>query len=268
MVMRTAIPVLILVSLVFSACSDGFLSPAKGTAPVSLSATFTTQGTPASLGKGFGILTADSIEIDSAVVVFSHIEFESEIHESDSVSEFESEMEVTFKGPFVVHVRNSEPVTFTSQILPAATYNSIKLKIHRLSNDDHHYDSDDSQHRYMPSQSTPFVGSSIRVWGRVRNNGVWQAFAFETNMEAMYRIRGTFVVDESIQTIPVTLTFNIGSWFVDRTTGALLDPTDTSSENMLHIHDAIRHSFRSGSCGRDNDRDGRPDDRPHYDDSY
>ena len=266
MVMRTAIPVLILVGLLISGCSDGFLNPANGTAPVSLSATFTTQGTAASLGKGFGILAADSIEIDSALVVFSHIEFESEIHESDSVSEGESEMEVTFKGPFVVHVRNSDPVTFTSQILPAGTYNSIKLKIHRLSNDDHHYDSDDRQHRYTASHSTPFVGSSIMVWGRVRNNGVWQEFAFATNMEAMYRIRGTFVVDESIQTIPVTLNFNIGSWFVDRMSGALLDPTDTSSENMLRIHDAIRHSFGNGSCGRDDDRDGRPDDRPHYDD--
>lgn len=227
---------------------------------MSLSATFTTQGTPASLGMSSGILAADSIQIDSAVVVFSHIEFESEIHDSDSVSEDESEFEVTFKGPFVIHVRDSEPITFASQILPAGTYNSIKLKIHRLSPNDHHYDSDDRQHRYMPSSTAPFAGSSIVVWGRVFKDGAWQEFTFETNIEAMYRIRGTFVVDESIQTIPVTLTFNIGSWFVDPRTGALLDPTDTSLSNRLSIHEAIRESFGQGSCGRDDDRDGHPDD--------
>ena len=268
MVMRIAIPALILVALFLSGCSDGFLNPANGTAPVSLSAAFTTQGTPASLGMGSGILAADSIQIDSALVVFSHIEFESEIHESDSVSDDESEMEVTFRGPFVIHVRDSEPVSFTSQILPAGTYNSIKLKVHRLSSGDHHYDSDDRQHQYKPAGSAPYVGSSIVVWGRVFGGGVWEEFTFETNMEAMYRIRGTFVVDESIQTIPITLNFNIGEWFVDRKTGALLDPTDTSIENTVRIHDAIRHSFGTGFCGRDNDRDGHPDDGPRYDDSH
>lgn len=268
MVVRAAIPVLVLVSLFLFGCSDGFLNPANGTAPVSLSATFTTAGTPASLGKGSGFLAADSIHIDSALVVFSKIEFESEIHSSDSGSEHESEMEVTFTGPFMVHVRNSDPIVFTSQVLPAGTYNSIKFRLHKLSSDDNHYDSDDDHHQYMPSGGSPYVGSSIIVWGQVYTGGAWQQFTFETTLEASYRVRGTFVVDESIQTIPVTLNFNIGAWFVDPTTGALLDPTDGSSGNMFRIHEAIRTSLAGGSCGRDDNRDGHPDDGMHHDGNH
>ncbi|MBE0556819.1 MAG: hypothetical protein IH628_06250, partial [Proteobacteria bacterium] len=146
------------------------------------------------------------------------------------------------------------------------TYNSIKFRIHKLSDGDHHFDSDDHHHEYLPSDNSPYVGSSIIVWGQVRNDGLWQQFTFETNTEAEYRIRGTFVVDETVQTIPVALNFNIGRWFVDPATGALLDPTDTTGGNVLRIHEAIRSSFENGSCGRDDDHDGRPDDDPHSDD--
>jgi len=268
MMARITIPAMLISLVLLSACSEGSLDPANGTAPVSVSATFTTAGTPAALGKGSGFLAADSLHIDSALVVFSRIEFESEVHHSDSSMNHEMEMELTFMGPFMIHVRNSDPITFTSQVLPAGTYNSIKFRIHKLSDDDHHYDSDDSRHMYVPSTGTPYVGSSIIVWGHKRENGIWTPFTFETNIEAEYRIRGSFVVDETIQTIPVTLNFNIGRWFVDPATGGLLDPSDNSSANRFRIHEAIQNSFENGSCGRDDNHDGHPDDNPHYDDSY
>lgn len=263
MIVRSAIPVLLFSLIFLSACSDGSLTPANGTATVSLSAAFTTEGTPASLGKGTGLLAADSLQIDSALVVFSSVEFESHIRQADSSMVYRSESEVTFFGPFMIHVRNSDPVTFVSKVLPAGTYNSVKFRLHSLSPDDHHYDSDDHHHEYMPSGSSPYVGSSIIVWGQALSGGTWTPFTFETNIEATYRITGDFVVDESIQTIPITLNFNIGSWFIDPATGLLLDPTDNSSSNMYRINEAIRSSFGSGMCGRDDNHDGYPDNHHH-----
>jgi len=266
MAVRITIPVLVFSLALLSACSDGSLTPMNGMAPVSVSASFTTTGTPASLGKGSGFLAADSIQIDSALVVFSKIEFESEIHQSDSSGEHEMETELTFIGPFMIHVRNSDPITFTSKILPAGTYTSIKFKLHKLSDGEHHYDSDDDHHEYIPSGNSPYVGSSLIAWGQVRDGGTWQHFTFETNIEAEYRIRGSFVVDETMQTIPVALNFNIGRWFVDPATGALLDPSDTSSGNVYRIQEAIRSAFENGVCGRDDNHDGHPDDSIHYED--
>lgn len=242
----------------------------SGQVPVNLAVSFSQTGSSSGLLKGLTALGADSIRIDSTIVVFSRIKFESHI---DSVvvdstggdtTEVEpgDEMTVTFRGPFVVHVSDTVSIDFASQTLPAGTYDGIKFKIHRLQPGEHHEDGD-MHHGHMMDRSpdSSGYGSSIVVWGQVYKNGAWQPFEFKFDGEFEFKIKGNFVVAGDVSSVDIALNFDMGSWFRNPESGALLDPTDLSFMNREQFQRAIRLSFGSGRGGCDNDHDGHPDHR-------
>ena len=254
--------------------SDIPAAVAPGT-PVALSAVFSEAKTITSLSKDAGFAAVDSLIIDSAIVVFDRIKFESHVEsemdddtletndldevEDDSI-ETEHEFNVTLRGPFVVHVRDPLAISFADGVVPAGTYTAIKFKIHRLRAGEEHEDSDEHNGRSRTLIDPTGYEASIVVWGKVRKDGGWVSFTLKYNGEATHHIHGNFVVPEATNTISFALTFNTELWFRNRETGALLDPTDTSEPNQASIMQAIKHSFARGEGGRDDDRDGHPDD--------
>ncbi len=248
----------------FAGCSKSSVTgPSSTVTPVSMAISFSKAGTPG-LMKSSGLTTADSLRIDSAVVIIARIKFVPHIDSvtADTVNgrteDLDSDQSIAFKGPFVIHVRDTVAFNFASQVLPQGTYDGIKFKIHRLMNGEQYEDSDEHNHRPRVSDSS-FVGASISVWGAVLKNGVWTNFAFYFNDEVEFKIKGNFTVAASTSTVNIALNFNIGSWFTNPSTGALLDPTDTSSMTREMIRHAIYASFDKGKGGHDRG-DGHPDD--------
>ncbi|MDD8019367.1 MAG: hypothetical protein PHP42_13425 [Bacteroidota bacterium] len=239
--------------------SDPITADASGSSAVNLSVGF------AKVNSSFAkINTADSLRIDSVIVVLQRIKFESSIDtvKLDSTgtdtTETEKEMEVTFKGPFVVHVRDTSSVDFANQVLPAGTYNGIKFKIHRLQPGEKHEDSDEHNHHAMQPNDSSFQNHSIVIWGSVKQNGIWILFKKSFDIEVEFKLKGTFTVTSSTSTIKMALRFNTGDWFKDIKTGALLDPTDPNA--LKGIEKAIEKSFENGKGGKDSNGDGHPDD--------
>jgi hypothetical protein len=248
----------------FAGCAkDSTTGPSSVLTPVSMAVSFSQSGT-SGLMKSSGITSTDSLRIDSAVVVIARIKFESHIDSivvdtvEGQTEDLDNDQNIVFRGPFVVHVRDTVAIDFADNVLPQGTYDGIKFKIHRLMNGEQYEDSDEHNHRTRMRDSS-FVGSCITVWGAVLKNGVWTNFTFNFNGEYEFKIKGTFTVPASTSTINIALNFNMASWFVNPFTGALLDPTDTSMLNREMFRYAIRNSFGNGRGGHDRG-DGYPVD--------
>jgi hypothetical protein len=252
-----------LIGSLLSGCSnDSTTGPLPSSAMVNMSVSFSKSGT-VGLNKGTYSLFTDSLHIDSAVVVFSRIKF---LQHADSVSvdtgdaehdSLEHDESISFKGPFVVHVLDTVAINFASQEVPAGVYDGIKFKIHRLKGGENHEDSD-RHHRHALHNDSSVFGSSIAVWGSVYKNGAWTPFTFTFDGELEFKIKGAFVVPASTSTIMIALNIDMGKWFTNPVDGTLLDPTNTSRDNLYRIREAIRASF--GACKGGHDRgDGHPD---------
>lgn len=232
---------------------------------VNLAVSFSKSSAVSGLLKSFGNLAVDSLRIDSAVVVLQRIKFESHI---DTVTvdttggnsgDDDREANITFKGPFVIHVRDTVAINFASQTLPAGTYNGIKFKIHKLKPGEKHEDSDEHNNRPRVG-STPIEESSIVVWGAIKKNGAWVSFTLKIDVEVEFKLKGNFTVSQSTSSAKMALNFNIALWFKHPQTGALLDPTDTSSTMRELFKRAVKLSFEKGKGGHDRNNDGHPDD--------
>lgn len=255
---------LVLMSLGAGGCSNDSTGPASNS-NVNLIASFSKASGVPGLFKMNGTLAADSLRIDSAVVILHRIKFEGKIDSvivdtTGTTSDDAGELEVTFRGPFVLHVRDTVAIDFANQALPAGTYDGVKFKIHRLQRGESHVDSDEQEGRRRVSVDSLPYGSSVMVWGIVKKNSAWTSFAYAYDGELEFKVKGNFTVSEATNSIAIALSFNMGLWFKHPSTGALLDPTDVSSNNRGLIKEAIKKSFEQGRGGHDRDRDGHPED--------
>ncbi len=235
----------------------------SATSVVTLSVGFSKVGSNTSFSKTAVI---DSMRIDSIVAVFQRIKFESHIESATidtagkDTTETENELNYTFKGPFIIHLRDSNSVSFANQTLPAGTYTGIKFKIHTFHKGEKYEDSDEHNHRMVAANNDSMMGYSIAVWGKIKQNGIWVPFAYKTNIEVEFKLKGNFTIAVSTNSVNMALRFNTGDWFKDLNTGALLDPTNTSKQNQELINQAIKKSFEKGRGGKDSNNDGHPDD--------
>jgi hypothetical protein len=254
---------LVLIAGMNSGCSKDSPSSAITTTPtVNMSVSFS-QSSAAGLHKGYSTLAVDQVRIDSAVIIFSNIKFESHFDSSmvlvdGSTMADSGNIDVWFKGPFVVHVRDTIGINFASAQLPAGTYSAVKFRIHNLIRGEFREDSDERMHRPFILGDSALAGSSVTVWGVVVKNGVSTNFAYHFNGEVEFVVRGNFVVPAAGSAVSVAMNFNISSFFIDPKTGALLDPTDTSMMNREVIRRAIYTAFGKGKWGHDRG-DGHPD---------
>ncbi|RPI05111.1 MAG: hypothetical protein EHM64_07720 [Ignavibacteriae bacterium] len=245
--------------------SDNPTGSVSSNPSVSLSVAFTKAGSLNGLMKVSRGLSADSLRIDSAIVVFDRIKFESHVDtvEIDTMGGMSmddtQDMNVVFVGPFVVHIRDTMAVSFADQVLPPGTYDGIKFKIHQLQHGEHREDSDEHNGHSRMMKDSVTDGSSLMVWGSVLKNGTWISFIYKYDGELEFKIKGNFTVASAVSSYSIALNFNMGLWFKDPRTGALLDPTDLSGSTRNLIREAIKRSFEGGRGGRDDNRDGHPD---------
>ncbi len=267
MFVRRSLGLAILSILIFGCSkSSNPLSAPAGTASVTMSVAFTDNGTPVGLSKVSSTDGTDSIRIDSAIVVFDRIKFESNIDtvkidtNANGDGEDNSDSSLIFKGPFIVHIHDTTAIDFANQIVPAGTYTGIKFKVHRMEPGEQGEDSYRFNNMmHSTSSDSAVTNYSLVVWGAIEKNGVWTPFEFKDNQELEFKIQGNFTVNSNTSTLNIALNFNMGSWFVDPMTGGLLDPTDMSDQNMEMIQQAIQLSFHNGRGGRDSNHDGHPD---------
>jgi hypothetical protein len=255
--------------------ATGFGGCDKSTGPVStenggnvnLQVSFSKSSSGLPLLKTFATDAVDSLRIDSAVVVLAKIRFCSRVDtvSTDSTghgdgrehSEYDG---VTFRGPFVIHVRDTLSVDLGSQTLPAGSYDGVKVEIHKLQMGERHEDCDRHRHRTVIATDSSVAGSSIIIWGAAKKNGVWTPFTLRLDMELEFKVKGNFVVAESTQTVQIALNFNMAKWFRNPYTGTLIDPTDPGSFSRQTLMRAIRYAFHEGRGGHDHNGDGHPDD--------
>lgn len=235
----------------------------SGMTTVTLVSTFS-SASPSRMTQASGVGEIDQLVIDSAVVVFSKIKFESHLDSAvvdtsdDGEGEDDDEINVKFRGPFVVHIRDTVAIDFASQVLPPGTYNRIKFKVHRLTPGERHEHSDERDGRIVPVDLLPY-GSSVTIWGRIWKDSVWSPFTFAYDGELEFKVRGDFTVSEATSSVTIALNIDMGTWFTTRS-GQWLDPTDQSSHTRELIRMSIKRSFEQCRAGRDDDEDGHPDD--------
>jgi len=256
---RTTIA-LIFISLIMSGCSkmNGPDSSSSSAGNVTMSAVFSNSAEHVGLAKASSSTAIDSIRIDSAIVVFARIKFESDIDtvivDTSSSIPFiyidDNDSSTTFPGPFIVHVHDTTAIDFAGKTLPAGTYTGIKFDIHRVGMGERCMDSDDFNHSGTGSGDSAVTNYSIVVWGAVYKDSAWVPFEFKDNQNLQFKIKGTFTISSPTSSINIALNFNMGSWFTNPYTGATLDPTDMSWRTQGMIMQAIRLSFNDGRCGR------------------
>jgi hypothetical protein len=230
-------------------------------APVQLSLSLGSNS--GAFAKTFVGTATDSMQIDSAVVVFESIKFTSQVDSvivdttGEDTGEIEHELELVFRGPFVIHIQPLTVVSFANQNLPPGNYDGISFKVHRLTPGEHYEDSHEyNRHGRAPLDSLNY-GSSLLVWGKVRKNGEWVPFKFAYDGELKYKLRGNFTVAAG-GTIDVALQLDPTQWFRDARSGALLDPTDPLARGA--IREALKRAFMGMRGGHDHNHDGHPDD--------
>lgn len=254
---------LMIASLLLAGCSKSSnpLSTSATSGNVTMSVAFTSNSPVTSLSKTSSTFAANTIRIDSATVVLAGIKFETNI---DSVSVDTSgdspllyindgNPDVIFRGPFVIHVRDTVAINFASQTLPAGTYNGVKFAIRRLDRGMQYHDSDHFNGNAVPPD-TSIQNYSIIVWGSIYKDSTWVPFQFKDNQNLEFKVPGTITIATATSQIKVALNFNMGSWFTNPQTGATLDPTDMSYQNQLLIRQAIRSSFGDGRCEREQEQ--------------
>lgn len=248
---------LLIISLLMFGCSKSSnpLSTSPTAGNVTMSVAFTSTSPTTGLSKVSSVNGATTIRIDSAVVVLAGIKFEGNI---DSVTVDTSDNSpllyingsnpnVMFRGPFVIHIRDTVAIDFANQTLPAGTYTGIKFAIKRLDRGEAYHDSDHFNKGFVPPD-TSVQNYSIVVWGAIYKDSTWVPFEFKDNQNLEFKVPGTITIPNATTSIKVALNFNMGSWFTDPYTGATLDPTDSSFVNMVRIQQAIRASFGDGRC--------------------
>lgn len=263
--------VAVLVIGLIGGCAKPGMGPvAPEAAGVQVTATALVSGinAPMSLGRISGVDAADSIRIDSVVVVVERIRLHAKIDSVtvDSTGEDHEKGEredddssITLRGPFVVRVRDTFSVDFASQVVPAGAYDGVTFKIHRLMRGEKHEDSDDRKHPEWHQGDSSVAGSSIVIWGQALKGGTWIPFTLNLDLELTVKVRGDFVIPVAVSSVNVAFNFDLGSWFKDPLSGEFLDPTDASSHNRALIVRAIRHALGLTRGGCDRDHDGRPD---------
>ncbi|MCL4539357.1 MAG: hypothetical protein M1378_07115 [Bacteroidetes bacterium] len=250
----------VLMSVVLFGCSQSGnpVSSSGSQGNVIMSVAFTNSSTPVGLSKVSSVTSADSIRIDSAIVVLAKIRFESNIDtvEVDTSSSMpfinidRADSSATFWGPFVIHIHDTVAINFANKTLPPGTYTGIKFAVYRLGRGEGFEDSEHFNHPNRNPSDTAITNYSIAVWGSIYKNGTWVPFAFKDNQNLEFKVKGTFTISSATSAINIALNFNMGSWFVNPFNGSILDPTDMSFRNQMMIREAIQHSFENGRCGR------------------
>jgi hypothetical protein len=131
--------------------------------------------------------------------------------------------------------------TFTVD-LPAGSYDELMLQIHKPT--------DDNEDAAFIAANPAFNGVSIRVNGTF--NGT--PFTFTTDLTQVVKI----ALDEPVEVVAdgevgLTLLLDVGSWFLDQSGNALLDPAALSQQDRSIVEQNIRQSFHAFE---DDDADG------------
>lgn len=211
---------------VFYSCGDTAVAPT----PDNLS--FSSTGSPDSIGDNQNILILDTVKIlikDIKIKVANS-----------------SEDEKNFKvGPFVLFLNLSSNVNVISTaIVPAGNYKKVKFEIHKLNTND-------------PIPDPEFAVGNERYSVIVKGTYLGVRFVYRSDKSAHQILQ--FPNDIPIAAIAgtnITLIVRPYIWFIEN--NVYLDPTLEANRNDIdnNIKDNIKNNFKAF---KDNDKNGIPD---------
>jgi len=230
---------------VIAACSDSVGPTGGRQVRVSFASAPAAIGASVSRSPSYDIVvgsgTADSIVIDSAQVVLRRIELEASAGDctaDDSSAPGASGCPEVRLGSVLVDLPLVAGVTSAlSAAVPAGTYSSIELELHKPG--------DDASDRAFVAEHPQFANASLRVTGTYRGERFEFTSAANSTLEMQFA--SPVVIDRSAAN--VTVQVDVGSWFRD-TDGTIIAPT---AANASRIANRIQASFRAFE---DDDRDG------------
>jgi len=129
--------------------------------------------------------------------------------------------------------------------VPAGTYSSVRMKVHKVSDDA-------GDAAFLAANPTWPARQSLRVTGRF--NGTPFTFLSDVNFRAEAPLTPNLVVDAATTT-DLTVRIDLASWFRVGGTGALIDPATAGKggANQNEVESNIKNSVRAFE---DKDRDG------------
>lgn len=151
-------------------------------------------------------------------------------------------------GPYLVDVPvNGADGGRVAVMVPAGTYSSVRLAIHKVS-------SSDSADLAFRQANPDFRGISIRLEGTY--NGRPFTFTHDVNAKLDVPLTAPITIGEGGD--DVTVTIDMKDWFV-KPSGGLYSPAEGNTPGFVRakIQNNIRNAFRAF---RDKDRDGEDDD--------
>ncbi len=253
---KLIIPVALL-GVILSGCTKSSDNPMTGGsgAAVTLAASFSKQASGISLSKVSGAASVDSLRVDSLIVVVDKVRLWRNIDSvvvdstsSDDDMDRDSSEVLLFKGPFVVHVRDSVAVDFATQVIPAGSYTGVSVSIRHLMRGERHWDSDDFDHMGATPSDSSAQTASVVVWGAVKKDTGWVSFTLPLDISTTFKIKGDFTIPEATSSIQFAFNFDLDLLFTDPMSGGFLDPTNPMER--MFIGRALRNLFGHGECGR------------------
>jgi hypothetical protein len=257
----------VLAGATFAACTDS-TSPAAGRT-VSLS--FSTAPSGGAVLSGSGDVapspTSGVLKVTSAQLLVTRMELQStgasctsdDVVGDDDHDEHEcAELQV---GPTIVDLPLTPGVvqTLAGQI-PSGTYSALEAKIRPIRTD---HDRGKASAAFITA-NPDWAGKSLIVKGTfttkdAAGNDVTTPFTYNGTPRVEFETAFDPPVTVGSDPVNLTVQVDVAKWFVDRS-GATIDPSTTDPVQRAIIAQNIRQSFRAF---RDNDHDGRDDDRRH-----
>jgi len=204
------------------------------------------SNTPTTMMKHSGVSETsviDSLKITRARFVIRDIKFKTQ---SDS-SMFRA-------TPFVLELNLTSAMQEMSVAnVPYGTYRKIEFDVHRINANE--------AATLSPVEQTQFqdflAGDtfSIIISGSTYTNGVSAAFTFRSRLNVKQKLDMSpeIIINHPSPAVNATMLVSSGGWFRS-STGALLDPTDSTNENA--ISDNLRTSIK---VFKDDNKDGSKD---------
>ncbi len=192
----------------------------------------------------------NTLVIRSAEVVLREIELERVDGECDV--EPEDDCEDLETGPMLVALPTDGSVERQISVeVTVGTYDEVEFEIHKVGGDDE----DDAFLEAHPE----FDHVSVRVQGSW--NGVDFTYTSDDDAEQEIELAPPLVVEENTETVALTLSVDLATWFTDG--GTLIDPNTAldGGGNEDLVEDNIEQSFE---IFEDDDEDGEHHDgSPH-----
>ena len=201
------------------------------------------------MDDGANILVIRTAEVVLREIELERVDGECDVEPEDDCEDFET-------GPMLVALPTDGSVERQISVeVTVGTYDEVEFEIHKVHG---HVNGDDEDDTFV-EQHPDFDRISVRVQGSW--NGADFTYTNDNDAEQEIDLSPPLVVEENTETIALTLSVDLATWFTDG--GSLIDPNTALHHgvNEERVENNIEQSFE---IFEDDDEDGEPDHEHHH----